>query len=131
MAIQIYSFSALLEIDCDNIIANMTILKNTFPITPTIYPEPLYPYITFPSLVVVPENCVFNTNFGFSLVNDSGVVGAGYNKTGMIVPRVVTSGGDTIVDFKAYVVRPTGVLEAYPFITYQPYYLNFKEYKNS
>jgi hypothetical protein len=131
MAIQIYSFSALLDIDCDNIIANMTILKNTFPVTPTITAEPLYPYITFASLSVVPEDCVFNTNFQFSLVNDTGVVGAGYNKPSMIVPRVLTSGTDTIVDFTAYVVRPTATLEAYPFITYQPCYLNLKQYINA
>lgn len=130
MAIQVYSFSATLDINCDDVVANMTILKNTFPVTPIITADSLSPYISFQTYEVDVYNCVFNTNFQFSLVNDSGTSGAGYSKTGRIVPRVLTAVGDTLVDFRAYVVRPTGVLEAYPFVTYQPYYLNFKEYKN-
>ena len=130
MAVAIYSFSALLEIDCNGSIADMTILKNTFPVTPTITPDSLSPTITFAGYNVVTEDCVFNTNFATSLVDDSGA-GAGYTKTGMVVPRVLLSGGgDTWVDFHAYIVRPTGSLQPYPFRTYPPYYLNFKQYIN-
>ena len=129
MAIQVYSFSALLDIDCDNTTANLTILKNTFPSTSTPYiiPDQTQPYIDFEGYIADPVNCVFNTNFGFTLVDTSGTF-SGYNETGIIVPRVLIAGADTIVDFTGF--RPKLSANNFPFKTYAPYYFNFKEYKN-
>lgn len=129
MAIQVYSFSASLDIDCDGTIADMTILKNTFPVTPVITPDSLFPYITFAGYVVDIYNCVFNTNFGYTLIDDSGS-GAGYTKTGMVVPRVQEDSIDTRIIFRAYSVKTTLSLTSYPFLTSGTYYFNFKEYKN-
>lgn len=129
MPVQIYSFSALLDIDCNNSIANLTILKNTFPSTSTPYmvANITQPQLYFDGYLVDVTNCVFNTNFGYSLVDRAG---AGYNETGIIVPRVSNSGADTIIGFFGYKPNPTDSLTALPFLTLAPYFFNFKEYKN-
>jgi hypothetical protein len=128
MAVGIRSFSALIDVDIYANTANMTILKNTFPSTPTfaIF-DAVDTLIYFPNSVsIATTDTIFSTNWAFNLV-DTANSGSTYNQTGIIIPTIE---GSVSVRLSCYFVRQY-TLGHLPYKTYAPLYFNIKQLYNA
>ena len=130
MAVQVKSFSCLLFLDtftAGN--SSMTILKNDFVSTPILqFPSGFgtgIARIYFDALVVQQQNCVFNFGFGFTLITRTGT----YDRTGVIIPSLVTNGSSvyTYIDLNFYYPVDFNDNSFVACQTFEPYYFNFKE----
>lgn len=128
MAVGVRSFSCLLDIDTLNVTGTMTILKNTFSVTPTlqVFEGTLATsYIRWGGIIVDPLNCVMNTNFGLTLVSGSGVA---LDKFGLFLPNLSINIGSVYTDISIIpkIIDSGGTSDYIK--TYQPFYFNFKEF---
>ena len=127
MAVGIRSFSCLLDIDTISATGTMTILKNTFSVTPTLQVFEgtiATSYIQWGGITVDPLNCVMNINYAFTLVSADGV---SFNQTGMLLPDLNVNFGSVVTKINIIPKFIIGNTSDY-IKTYPPFYLNFKEF---
>ena len=128
MAVGIRSFSALIDVDIYANTADMTILKNTFPSTPTFsIVDSVDTLIYFPNSVSIEtQDTIFSTNWAFNLV-DTADSGSTYNQSGILIPTIE---GSTSVRLSSYFIRQY-TLGHLPYKTYAPLYFNIKQLYNA
>lgn len=127
MAVGIRSFSCLLDIDTISATGTMTILKNTFSVTPTLQVFEgtiATSYIQWGGIAADPLNCVINTNFAFTLVSESGV---SFDTFGVLLPDLNVNFGSVVTKINIIPKLILGNTSDY-IKTIPPFYLNFKEF---
>ena len=125
MAVGIRSFSGKIDIDSLASTYTMDVLKNTFSVTPDLILISGVYSIRWSGINMDTQSCVMNSNFSLSLISVSGTI---YDGFGIIVPSMIVNSGSFYAEvvIRAKTIQP--VSTSPKFKTYEPYYINLKEF---
>lgn len=125
MAVGIRSFSCKIDIDSLASTYTMEVLKNTFSVTPDLIVISGVYSIRWSGIIMDTASCVMNSNFSLSLISVSGTI---YDGFGIIVPSLNVNSGSFYAEIILQPKTIQPIADVPKVKTYQPYYINLKEF---